>query len=338
LKGNPLKDYNGASFRKGASFMLFIFFTVFSILLTLPSTGAEEPLDSVGMPDYRPSYQEQQAHIDALLAQLKKKLEDGKKETHILESFSQALGDYRSKHIGAVYEGFKGAGSGNIVYGSSCTAICIKKKQVKELEFLLNQKQDPFYVRVWLEDAEAEFWENMKPLLFNEGFLEKVIELVKTKEKLPALPSRKYFDLYHDIFEPKEKERIFKNEEWDFFESLEIAVHEAFLKVLDRYKSTPVIMQAMLDGHSSWLSYRLSLLKFCESMNVDKDMIKLRLICLNLARLHFYERFLIYFEPGKGDQERCLASSPREYNEMYDCDIVRKPKGLSLTEPCFPNP
>ena len=314
------------------------------------STEENHPDDEFDMPNYSPAHRKNEAKINALLEQIKKNLEDKKSETHIIECFKEELEKFRTKHIRALYQGYEGSGSFDRSYGSSSATLCIKQKQVKELEFLLNQKQDPIYVRFWLEDAETDFFENMKPLLFGDDFLTKVIDLVKTKLSIKEV-SEKFPELYlgpdhklststkfsKDTVIFSENEVIFSENEVIFFKALETAIHEEFLKILDGYKTRPIAMQAMLDGHSAWFSYRASLVNLYKHVGVSPNMIKLRIICLDLARLYFYKRFLAYFVPFKGEGERCLVMAPREYDEMYDCDdIIRKPKGLPLTEPCFP--
>ncbi|MBM3609915.1 MAG: hypothetical protein FJX18_00045 [Alphaproteobacteria bacterium] len=277
---------------------------------------------------------EQEVVLEEILDKLLKK----KKDSHIdyLRSFKEILFAYRKKHVEGVFAQDNQC-PGTIVRESSYyTQSCIIKKQTKDIRFLSGHSI-PTDVRIWLEDAEQDLWKELEPILSHEDYLSKSMTYIKKKlmfEKVLERRQEFYWDSCYDL--ARRNKIKFSKEEISFLKALDEQISEAFLKVLSLYKTAPISMRLILEDHSVWLSYRLYLLLIGEHLGVDGDLLKLRLICLGLARLYFYKRFFAYFDPEKSVEQYAVLP-PREYAEICEYDYTRKLKGLPLSEPCYPS-
>lgn len=270
--------------------------------------------------------------------------------------FRKTWEEYLKHHRDALYSDDLSSGPGTATRDNmEGTVECLKRKQIKELEFILKEKVNPEdlseAVQIWLGDAEFYLWKNFKDFLLVDNkfslMVQNIIEHFKINlddiKRLDSSPEDEFWfsnpfgnQYMHEIFK-KYAQPVFSEDEIALFQSLEAKISDAYLKILHDFRYRPSAMAYISRGHISWLEYKNALLKMYGFIGIPIDYIKIRLLCYYLSRIYFYKHFSQYFI-SFNYEKRCLVFPPREYFDIYDCTIVRSQKKLTPIEssPCFP--
>lgn len=263
-------------------------------------------------------------------------------------TFKSAIEIFITKHVHAIYSAeIDGLGTATID-NMRTTSSCISKKITKELEFLANHEKafETAMIQLWLGDAEEEFWSLFQKTSQTSEIWPEIKRFTQEKIKLRFLKKKNIpaVILWSENFKLPFSKKIptnhttkfsFTVDDVNLLLALEDSIFAELSKILEHFKHKPLALKAITEGHIAWLGFRASLLSFYINLNIDQDIIKIRMACLHLSQLYFYKHFFAYFTK-QPHETRCLALSPREYNDNYDCSIIRKPKNLPSELPCFP--
>lgn len=253
-----------------------------------------------------------------------------------IDDFANRLNSYMRKHTDLVFSEDLSSPGSYLSFELAHTHHCIMKKQRQENVFLIDKRITDSLLKNWLADAEPLFFDRIKQLAGEAHVFEEMqsalYEIGIEKQTLTPVQLRR-LQLGNHLL-PLNRDSSFSKKEIAIINSMERLIIEEFMNMIKLQIDEPYTVKKIMDGHVHWMRYRKSLLSLYTWLNMPPEIIQLRLLCFNLARIYLYRNYNAFFSQ-KGEKGKCMQDSPREYSWMYDCSIIRKPLNMPPELPCF---